>query len=278
MNRKGKIAFVVEGASTEKNILKNMRRVFFNERRGFIDSEIIILPGELNIYMLWDIMRKEDFDVDIIEIIKERILDLRGEEKNYDRNEFSEVYLFFDLDAHQQNLPRDIEISQEEVVKCMLDTFDNETENGKLYINYPMCEAIRDCVDNSCVAFNGECYVDYRVANYKEITAFYEEIANPMNHISRYTDNKWEMVFEVYIKRLSCLNNSQNVYGIEMCKKMTPAEIYKIQQKSAEERGKILVLSAFPEFLIDYFKNEDLLDFIKVGNSEKLVCEKEQQL
>lgn len=57
------------------------------------------------------------------------------------REDFSEVYLFFDYDAHQTNLGKAV---NEDVIRQMLESFDNETENGKLYISYPMVEALRD--------------------------------------------------------------------------------------------------------------------------------------
>ncbi len=53
---------------------------------------------------------------------------------------FAEIYLFFDYDLQHKFL------SLEEInsrLKDMLELFDDETSNGKLYINYPMIESIR---------------------------------------------------------------------------------------------------------------------------------------
>ena len=59
--------------------------------------------------------------------------DIWGELKVSD---FSQVFLFFDCDCHDSS-------ASDDKLKKMLDFFDNETENGKLYISYPMIEAIR---------------------------------------------------------------------------------------------------------------------------------------
>ena len=53
---------------------------------------------------------------------------------------FSEIYLIFDYDFQNKNLPLDMMNRQ---IDEMLDLFDDETDNGRLYINYPMVEAIR---------------------------------------------------------------------------------------------------------------------------------------
>ena len=63
------------------------------------------------------------------------------------RDDFSEVFLFFDYDAHQTNLGKSDDV---DVINQMLESFDNETENGKLYISYPMVEALRDFEADKC--------------------------------------------------------------------------------------------------------------------------------
>lgn len=41
-------------------------------------------------------------------------------------------------------------INKEKILALMLETFNNETENGLLYISYPMVEAIRDIIIGEC--------------------------------------------------------------------------------------------------------------------------------
>ncbi len=55
-------------------------------------------------------------------------------------DQFSEIYLIFDYDFHDINrTPKELN----EQLEYLLDYFDEETEHGKLYINYPMIEAIK---------------------------------------------------------------------------------------------------------------------------------------
>ena len=59
-----------------------------------------------------------------------------------DRESVSQVFLFFDLDIH--GLAQSIEQSCEQLDE-LLNFFDNETENGKLFLSYPMVEVVNIC-------------------------------------------------------------------------------------------------------------------------------------
>jgi hypothetical protein len=81
-----------------------------------------------------------DGNVDVLSLLTERLH--RIGDASLDgirRSDISETYLFFDYDFHNNQLTLD-EINQR--VEAMLNMFDEETENGKLYINYPMIECI----------------------------------------------------------------------------------------------------------------------------------------
>lgn len=53
----------------------------------------------------------------------------------------------------------------------MLESFNNETENGKLYISYPMVEALRDFEAGVC-GKGQECYVPIeKLSDYKHISS-----------------------------------------------------------------------------------------------------------
>lgn len=136
-------AFIVEGEAREPLIIDNISKVFFAHG----NFKIITLPAGQNIYMLWKKLKEDDFDTDIIEVLREEHEELEEQLAGLSRDDFSEVYLFFDYDGHQNNLAED---DDENVLDQMLISFDNETENGKLYISYPMVEALRDFESGVC--------------------------------------------------------------------------------------------------------------------------------
>ena len=144
-------AFIVEGEVREPQIIDNISKVFFAHG----NFKIITLPAEENIYMLWKKLKADDFDTDIIEVLRESNDDIKEQLVGLSRDDFSEVYLFFDYDMHQTNLGKE---DDADAVAQMQKSFDNETENGKMYISYPMVEALRDY--NTGVCGNKEsCYV-----------------------------------------------------------------------------------------------------------------------
>ena len=155
-------AFIVEGAVREPQIIDNISKVFFTHG----NFKVITLPAEENIYMLWKKLKADDFDTDIIEVLRESNDGIREQLVGLSREDFSEVYLFFDYDMHQTNLGKE---DDADVVAQMLENFDNETENGKLYISYPMVEALRDY--NPGVCGNKEaCYVSIdQMTEYKNL-------------------------------------------------------------------------------------------------------------
>ena len=81
--------------------------------------------------------------------------------------DFSEVYLFFDYDGHHNNIPK--KLSGKDALEEMLETFNNETELGKLYVSYPMVEAIKEISADTR---------DYRTFYLPLAEMFWEKIQN----------------------------------------------------------------------------------------------------
>ena len=235
-------AFIVEGEAREPLIIDNISKVFFSHA----NFKIITLPAGQNIYMLWKKLEKDDFDTDIIEVLREESDEVAEQLAGLERADFSEVYLLFDYDGHQNNLGEEIEVN---VIGQMLESFDNETENGKLYISYPMVEALRDFEAGKCG--NDEfCFVSINeIGDYKTISAehaFYPQFKT-------YNFLVWKEAIDVFAMRISCLMGEETVINYEQyVENITPFEIYKEEEKEIQNQ-RVFVLSAFPEFLLDYF-------------------------
>lgn len=110
----------------------------------------------------------DDFNTDIIELLRELNKDIDKQLGGLCRNDFSEVYLFFDYDVQQENIRK--ELAADALVQ-MLNTFNNETDLGKLYISYPMVEALRDICEGTC-ATDENCFIAIKDINgYKSKSA-----------------------------------------------------------------------------------------------------------
>ena len=235
-------AFIVEGEVREPQIIDNISKVFFAHG----NFKIITLPAEENIYMLWKKLKADNFDTDIIEVLRESNDDIRELLVGLSRDDFSEVYLFFDYDMHQTNLGKE---DDADAVAQMLESFDNETENGKLYISYPMVEALRDYKTGLC----GEkqaCYVAVgQMKEYKNVSSV--RSANP--HFKEYDYEIWKDIIDVFAMRISCLFGLADTLEYETYSEMaSPYGIYVLEEEETQ-KNRVFVLSAFPEFLVDYF-------------------------
>ena len=243
------IAVVVEGDRTEIGYWKAIERAFFSNEQ----IQVIRLPFGKNLYMLWKKMQEDDFETDIIEVIKERFKEVGKKLEPYNRDDFQEVYLFFDYDPHQHNLD-DYGEHPEEVIAQMLQAFDNETENGKLYISYPMSEALRDITDMSCVP-NSHCLIsidELKQQSYKSLSGE----KNQFNYFRSYTEQIWDMILAIFLKRCACLFKCEEDSELLAWFKsrITPDFVYRREREIFTTRGRVFVLSAFPEFLLDYFQ------------------------
>lgn len=235
-------AFIVEGEFREPQVIDNISKRFFNHG----NCKLIPLPAGENIYMLWKKLEADDFETDIIEVLRESSKELQKLLEGLSREDFSEVFLFFDYDAHQTNLGN---ADGQDALKQMLESFDNETENGKLYVSYPMVEALRDYEPNVC-GNKESCFVYMNeIVNYKT-----DSVARSHNpHVRDYSVDTWKEIIDVFAMRVSCLWNSRDTIEYnQYLDKVTPLEIFNLEIREAE-RQRVFVLSAFPEFLIDYF-------------------------
>lgn len=139
VNKRKKIIFIYEGVKTEENLLNNMVRIFFSSKT---DVSILNCPADGNIYMLWTRLKKDEFETNVIDVLKEMSSTARVRLEGFKASDFSEIYLFFDYDGHNDNIPK--EYRKTDILEEMLHTFNNETELGKLYVSYPMIESMKE--------------------------------------------------------------------------------------------------------------------------------------
>lgn len=257
------IAVIVEGTRREPQIWKQMQPLFPHDK---IDT--VCLPAGKNIYHIWKKLKDDDFETDVIEIVREISPEAAKSLENLERKNFSQVYLFFDLDPQQKNLPMDQDPF--ETLQDMLKAFNDETENGKLYVSYPMVEAIRDIKSvrmnrnigvEQCDAF-WRCAVPVSLLDqYKQKTGN----GNAMADFRKYTRPVWESLNAAFLHRCACLfrwSDCQTPPETEQTERLyqwywnniNPEKLFRAETSLLQEFQQIFVLSAFPEFLLDYFK------------------------
>lgn len=263
------ILFVFEGKRREVEFFKTIEYLFFPNT-----EEIFVYSFENNIYNLYKILTATGEPQDIVSVLRELNANKTDNPfTQYNRtSDFSEVYLFFDYDIHNQNI--DETLSIEELNKRLLELlnfFDNETENGKLYINYPMIESIRytkTLPDKNYDSYEiNICFLE----NFKRIVNDFSDYGNldfisfrfskktqrliipNEEHINEIKRN-WEFlkIQNVHKANYICTNVSNLPQKKE---NISPKKIFDAQLKSfVSSKKSVSILNAFPIFLYDYLK------------------------
>lgn len=245
-----KIAIIYEGVKAEKELFENIGKTFFSANT---EITVFTFPADGNIYMLWERLKKDDFETDVISIVKEMCKSYNIENaEDIKASEFSEIYLFFDYDIHNNNLRK--EHRQEDVLLEMFQTFNNETEYGKLYISYPMVESIKD------ISFEKRDYNTFYITvdESRDYKALVSQGPQEYSNYDKITREMWLAVCDASKKRASLIVtfNSMCEY-VQFIEVITQNKIYEMQREHyVKNNSCIAVLNSIPLFLLEYFKEE----------------------
>lgn len=234
------ILFVFEGEKAEPKILQALENYFFKTQSNVIIKAVY----GAEIYQLWKDCN-EDSDLDLIGLLKERDFKSNNKElSNLRRKDVSEVFLIFDQEAHSHpellNYPA--------LIVDMVTLFNESTENGKIYINYPMLESFRDYSETPEIppyVFISEN------KKYKQLVGSRSDFKDP----KKITRNDWLWLFYINIVRANNLLQIKNedIIDFENYQKLTQLEIAKAQSCLCEEiSSRCAVLSGLPFLIIDY--------------------------
>ena len=265
MSRETKV-FIVEGESREPRFVREMIQSFF---QGKYQTKVVTLAAAQNIYMLYQKLKEDDFETDIIEVLREQNEEIKNQLEGIAVQDISEIYMFFDWDFQEDNLRgAHDKLTTLEILEEMLEFYDNETENGKLYLSYPMVEAVYDYQDGLCEAFSS-CFVSLdQIKRYKNTSS----AGNPK--ASRHLQfDEWKMIMNVFVLRLKCLLETDDMEYDYYNKKVDPLIILRAQEE-LNTHGEVFVLSAFPEFLLDYFRPDFWNSMIKLKKEKYRNCAK----
>ena len=162
MSAQPNILFIVEGERLEPELISRISEVY--------GLRCDITSVCTNIHILYRQLKKDEGYSDVIPVLQEilhtrlaslekhksgkeqqrKILRIQEDLAKLERP-FASVYLVFDSELHHRSNDTlaPLEVVKKNVIELreMLEFFDNETDQGKLYVNYPMMESYRDCDD-----------------------------------------------------------------------------------------------------------------------------------
>lgn len=246
MNRATKV-FIVEGENRDLRFVNSLTRLFMSD---YDDSIIINVPAAENIYMLYEKLKEDEFETDVIELLRESSDAVRTKLIGISRDSVTELFLLFDADLHSNNVTGDG--NPIDALYKMLSVFDNETENGKLYISYPMVEALYDIKEGECGAFS-KCFVPIEeFIDYKENAGCGNRMAS--RHFN--SKDEWKKVIQAFYVRTRCLFGKNELSFEEYRRTVSPKTVLDIQRPCIDVEKEVFALSALPEMLLDYFRKD----------------------
>ncbi|MCQ2326470.1 MAG: hypothetical protein MJZ71_02795 [Bacteroidales bacterium] len=267
--------FIFEGEGEER-VFKTLQHLFLTEKDDEVvcifKSNIYALYSKLKEYSIFADELQDDSELDIVSILNEILVSNNDHTLEKYVNEgivFAEVFLFFDYDFHHN---RGCTLQDNNMrIKEMLDFFSDETENGKIYINYPMLEAyryIKSIPDKNFSTYNISIEQSKRfkqeVATFSKYSVDHfalnkQDWLDSTKREKRLLDTKknWIGIIPMNVSKANyiCCNNNnipKNKTDIEQ-DIIFNNQLYKYVEK---ENCHVSVLSSFPLFLYEYLKPE----------------------
>lgn len=254
------ILFVFEGKKREPDIFKTLEYLYFPQ------GQTIVCSFGNNIYELYRQLSVLGEAGDIASLLLEQNSNKPDTPfvDGVKSSDFSEIFLFFDYDFQNKNLT--LEEMNDQIAQ-MLEMFSNETDKGKLYINYPMIEAIRytkhlpdtnyctytisrkKCQEKSFKAltqqFSSYGSLDFIVLNLRR---------KPSEGTIKKTKSNWELLKVQNVSKANNLCNEENCIPKDKTA-ISQKHIFEAQlRKHIIPSKSVAILSAFPIFNFDYFK------------------------
>ena len=257
---KEKTLFIFEGARTEDKLVEKLERNFLGDRHA------IKCVYDAEIYQLYRTIKEEKgFSIDIVSLLKERTADNHRILNDYTRDSFAYIYLFFDYDAHST-------LADDDKIKEMLSFFNNETEEGMLYISYPMVEAIRHfkdlesfksltvkCKRRNCPYKNGCDDKDkcLKEPHYKNLVTI--DSKPQLSNVNSYTKAVWQELIAAHLCKANDLVNETFALPTSLISQEA-IFLKQLDKYICHKCPKVAVLSAFPLYVLDYFGYERIIE------------------
>lgn len=231
MTPKSNILCVFEGERREAQYFKTLQKIYLD------GQNILICSFGNDIFELYKEI-KEDEDLDIIELLRESKDVPRNVEilQDYTRDDFNQVFLFFDFECQDPSF-------DSKTLLSMIDIFDEETENGKIFISYPMIEAIRDIPSFETYLTHKVTVENCRGRVYKGLSVNGMQEFNDPRHNNK--DN-WDRLVKINIEKANyIITNKKGVFE-EIPEQKSVA--FK-QCENMKVNNEIFVLSSYPLFI-----------------------------
>jgi len=233
------ILLIVEGPNDEETIIKKLWDRFDKN----VDYHIVTY--ETNIHVLLKQLFKDgkmDEELDILRFLRSSNV---PENKRIEKGvHFTDIYLIFDFDPHDPE-------SDFELIGEALKFFNDSSDKGKLFINYPMMQSYRHikCSDDN--EFKHRTVPFDIGRKYKSLVD--KEAWNPLKQINKLDRGMFKWIIQMHLIKLNyIINGSDAAPTYHEYMKMTGDLLFRYQLSLMEKNGTIFVLNTSLFLIVDY--------------------------
>ena len=234
---RSKILLIVEGEKEEPRILGSNSHGLLS----LIGSDYDIVTFSNPIYELYDAYKKGEYD-DLVSYLREE-KGLEIDKNILSKNAFSSVYLVFDFEPHYHKY-------KDSKIKDILNVFNNETELGKIYINYPMVESfyyLKNIPDLE--------YLDRKISLENFNGKDFKKLVNDRTILKKNKLSNKQLCYIIWV-------NYNKVRKITNNEEIDHELILDEQLKLKKNTNELYILSTFPLLVLDY-NYEKTIEVIK---------------
>lgn len=242
------ILFVFEGGKAEPKIFSSIQKLFFK------DEEVKVICCKYDLPTLYKKLKENDYDLFSFLPLEEQMDISKGCRVD---TLFSQIFLFFDYDFQNR-------MGLEKLNKIMIDMlefFNNETENGKLYINYPMVESLKytkELPDSNYFQYTAsyESCCNHEFKTLAENFAYSKAKNYRFIDIFKIGENdakaNWNLLKNQNVNKANYIVANQNEKPNE-ANEIQQLKIFDSQISKYVQNNRVSILNAFPLFLYEYF-------------------------
>lgn len=254
------ILFVFEGKRREPDIFRTLEYLFFPK------GQTIVCSFGNNIYELHRQLKALGGGGDLVSILREKYENSPDNPFSPDTksSDFSEIFLFFDYDFQNRNLTMEQMNGQ---IFEMLELFNDETDNGLLYINYPMIEAIRYTKELPDSHFSDYCVsrTDCHDKGFKDMAQQFSAYGSfdfifidfrrpPSEKKVSIVKQNWVLLERQNVVKANLICNGELDVPVDK-DTISQKRLFESQlSQFIVPKNEVSILSAFPLFIFNYFK------------------------
>lgn len=240
-----RILFILEGKKPDNSYARLLQEK--------VSEKVVIKQYRTDIYALYSELKKDEY-FDTVSMLAERDPNFE-----YSESDFSQVYLFFDLDAqHDGYKPEALYKFRE-----LLDFFNNETDKGKLLISYPMAEAF-DYFQSDFLPSNKEGTLQLFLYKYGDesfktkVTRFRKKYLSAGN---------LSLKADYFVLTNLALLGEKDIFQ----QTISGGAVLELQINEVAEKQRVYIVSGYAQFMLVYFGRPYFDNILKKYDYQEMI-------